>query len=129
MFVFVALSACAASTDAEAAEVETPTVTFVSPHDGDTVPAGEVAVSIAVAHFLLSDPGKHNEGEAEGYLQVGWTDGTDADSVQTGETTPTLPIGTPGSWTLTADLFFADGDGMDEAFSDFAPASITITVE
>ncbi len=129
MFLFVALSACAGSTDAESAEAETPTVAFVSPHDGDTVPAGEIAVSIAIGHFLLADPSKHTEGEAEGYLQVDWTDGTGSDSVQTGETTPTLSIATPGSWTLTADLIFADGDGMDEAFPDFAPASITITVE
>ena len=41
----------------------------------------------------------------------------------------TITITTAGSWTLTADLYFADGDGMDESFDDFVPASVTITVQ
>jgi len=128
MLLIASLLACTGSSD-DSAVTPTPTVAFVSPHDGDTVAAGDVPLSITVTDFLLTDPAKHNEGEPEGYLQVDWTDGTTPDSVQTASTTPTITIATAGSWTLTADLFFEDGDGMDESFDDFVPASITITVE
>lgn len=129
MLLLAALIACTGSDSGDSATAATPTVEFVSPADDATVPVGDVALSIAVENFLLTDPAKHNEGEPEGYLQVDWTDGTTPDSVQTASTTPTISIATAGSWTLTADLFFADGDGMDESFDDFVPASITITVE
>lgn len=125
--VLTALLACAGAGDSTT--TDTPTVAFVSPADGDTVAKGDIPLSIAVDHFLLVDPAKHNDGEPEGYLQVDWTDGTTTDSVQTDSTTPTITLATAGSWTLTADLHFADGDGMDESFDDFVPASITITVQ
>lgn len=128
MFLLATLSACTGATE-DSTEAETPTVEFISPADGDTVTAGDIALSIAVEHFLLTDPAKHNEGEPEGYLQVDWTDGTTSASLETGSTTSTITIATAGSWTLTADLRFADGDGMDEEFGDFEPASIAITVE
>ena len=129
MLFLAALLACTGKDAGDSATPATPTVQFVSPSDGDTVPAGDIALSIAVENFLLTDPAKHNEGEPEGYLQVDWADGDDSSSIQTGETTPTISITTAGTWTLTADLYFADGDGMDESFDDFVPASITITVE
>ena len=129
MFILAILAACSGAEKGDSATAATPTVEFVSPADGATVPVGDVALSIAVTNFLLTDPAKHNDGEPEGYLQVDWSDGTTPDSVQTASTTPTIRIATAGSWTLTAGLYFADGDGMDESFDDFVPASITITVE
>ncbi len=131
MFFFALPLACAGPRDSAGADADatTPTVSFVSPKEGDTVPAGALSLSIAVDHFVLEDPAKHNDGEPEGYLVVTWTEGSNGDSVQTGSTTPTLTIATPGAWTLTADLRFADGDELSERFDDFAPASIAITVQ
>lgn len=126
MLLLASLIACTGASDST--ETPTPTVTFVSPHEGDSFPAGDIGLSIAVDGFLLSDPAKHNDGEPTGYLQVDWTDGTTSDSLQTGSTTPTIRIDTAGSWTLTAGLYFADGDGMDEEFADFVPATVGITV-
>lgn len=122
-FVFLACTG-----PGDSATAETPTVAFLSPAEGESFPTGDVALSIAVNHFLLSDPAKHNEGEPEGYLHVSWTDGTTSDELDTGSTTPSLTIDTAGDWTVTADLRFADGDGMDEAFSDFTPATVGIVV-
>ena len=131
MFFFALPLACAGPPDSAGADADaaTPTVSFVSPADGDTVAAGDLALSIAVGHFVLEDPAKHDDGAAEGYLVVTWTDGSNGDSVQTGSTTPTIPIATAGAWTLTADLRFADGDELSERFDDFAPASIAIAVQ
>jgi hypothetical protein len=120
------LFACTGHDDS--ATTETPTVEILSPTEGESVATGDVALSIAVNHFLLSDPAKHNAGEPEGYLHVSWTDGTTSDELDTGSTTPSITIGTAGDWTVTADLRFADGDGMDEEFSDFAPATVGIVV-
>lgn len=126
MLLSFALLACTGHGDSAA--TETPTVEILSPTDGETVPSGDVALSIAVNHFLLSDPAKHNEGEPEGYLHVAWTDGATSGELDTGSTTPSISIATAGDWTITADLRFADGDGMDEAFSDFVPATVGIVV-
>lgn len=127
MLILASLIACTGPSDSAA--TPTPTVSFVSPHEGDQFVTGApIALSIAVDNFLLSDPAKHNEGEPEGYLHLSWTDGATSDSLDTGSTTPSIQIDTAHDWTLTADLRFADGDGMDEVFSDFVPATVGITV-
>jgi len=112
----------------DSAATETPTVEILSPSEGETVEVGDVPLSIAVNHFLLSDPAKHNEGEPEGYLYVSWTDGSSVAEIGTASTTPSVTIDTAGDWTITAGLRFADGDGVDEAFSDFVPATVGIVV-
>lgn len=106
---------------------ETPTATWVSPREGDTVEAGDVPLSIAVEHFLLVDPAKHEDDAPEGTLRVSWTDGTTADSLDTASTTPTILLASAGTWTLAATLILADGDEVTEAFPEFAPAVIEIT--
>ena len=84
---------------------------------------------VVVEHFTLQDLAKYNEGRAEGYLELSWTDGTQSDTLDPSETNNTIAISTPGSWTLTAELYFEDGDEVSEEFSDFAPASLAFTVE
>ena len=96
-------------------------VSFLSPVDGDTVTAGDVAVSIVVDGFTLHAPAKHNEGEAAGYVAVS-VDG--AEVLTTGETQFTLPL-VAGAHTLTAELHFEDGDALEPP----ATATIDITVE
>lgn len=122
------LSACTGGKDS-GEDVPTPTVAFVSPLDAETVGVGDLPLSIAVANFDLTDLAKHNEGEPTGYLQVDWTDGTTSDSVQTGSTNPTINIPATGTWTLKADLYFSDGDQISEQFSDFVPATITVSAQ
>jgi hypothetical protein len=118
--------ACTGEEPAE--ETETPTVTFVSPADGDVVPAGDVDVTVIVEHFLLESPAKHNEGEPEGYLVLTVTQGDSTDTIETGATNNTVTLAA-GEATLGADLYFADGDEIVEEFPDFVPAEISITVE
>lgn len=126
MLLSFALLGCTGPADS--AGTETPTVEILSPAEGESVPVGQVALSIAVNHFLLTDPAKHNEGEPEGYLHLSWTDGATSDELDTSSTTPSISIATSGDWSITADLRFADGDGMDETFSDFVPATVGIVV-
>ncbi len=130
MLLAALLTACTGkSADSTPLVVATPTIAFVSPHDGDTVGIGDLPLSIVVNDFLLSDPAKHNDGEPAGYMQIDWTDGTTPQSMQTGSTTPTISLPTAGSWTITADLYFTDGDGMSESFTDFVPATITVNAQ
>lgn len=126
MLLSFALLACTGHGDSAA--TETPTVEILSPTEGETVPTGNVALSIAVNHFLLSDPAKHNEGEPEGYLYVRWTDGSSLVEIGTASTTPSIAIDAAGDWTITAGLRFADGDDIDEVFSDFVPDTVEIVV-
>jgi hypothetical protein len=109
--------------------LETPAVSFLEPADGATVPVGDLQLSIVVEHFALHDPAKHNEGEPEGFVRVGWTDGTASDELDTGSTTPTIQLPNAGSWTLTASLYYADGDEITEQFPDYAPAEVTVTAK
>jgi hypothetical protein len=122
------LLACTGSAD-DTAEAETPTISFLAPEDGATVPAGDIDVSLVVDDFTLEDPAKHNEGQPEGYVELSWTDGTTSDEEQTADTNTVISITSPGAWTLTASLYFADGDEVTEEFADFEPASVSITVE
>lgn len=99
-----------------------PTLTFLDPIDGDTVPVGEKTVSVIVENFALVDPAKHNEGEAEGYITVR-LNGTEV--LQTGATQFPVTFDTAGSATLEGELFFSDGDALDPA----VVTSISLTVE
>ncbi|MSP54314.1 MAG: hypothetical protein EXR69_01705 [Myxococcales bacterium] len=123
----VSFTACTGGGDS--GDLAAPNAVFVAPLDGETVGVGDLALSISVSNFDLSDPAKHNDGEPTGYLQVDWTDGTTSESVRTGSTNPTINIPGTGTWTLTADLYFADGDHISEVFPDFVPATISISAQ
>jgi hypothetical protein len=122
------LVACTSSGD-DSVTPETPTISFLQPTDGATVAVGKLALSIVVEHFALHDPSKHNEGEPEGYVEVAWTDGNAADSMTTASTTPTIELPTAGSWTISAELYFADGDEISETFEDYVPAAVAVTAQ
>jgi hypothetical protein len=109
--------------------LETPTVSFLEPADDATVAVGDLNLSIVVEHFALHDPAKHNEGEPEGFVRVEWTDGTASDQLDTGSTTPTIDLPSAGSWTITASLYYSDGDEITEQFPDYAPAEVTVTAK
>jgi hypothetical protein len=83
-----------------------PSVAWLSPVDGETVAAGDVACSVLVEGFTLIDPAKHNEGTPEGYLQVS----VDAsEEMVTASTTFTLPL-EAGAHSLGVGLLYSDGD-------------------
>ena len=111
------------------------TLEWVSPRDGDTTAAGDVACSVAANGFTLSDPAKHNEGQPIGYIEVRIDD---AVVLQTGATTFALSL-EPGNHTLSAQLFLDDGDEVvtddeytcdeDDKTCEPVVASIDLTVE
>jgi hypothetical protein len=105
---------------ADADPVAAPTLTFLSPRDGDTLPVGTHTVSVLVENFALVAP-KHNEGVPVGFLVVR-QDG--ADAFLTGDTTFDIALTTPGAVTLSAALEYADGDPLDPPVG----ASVTLTV-
>jgi hypothetical protein len=121
MTLFLLLTACTGETDT-AADVDA-TVTFLSPADGDEVPVGDLACSVVVENFLLTDPAKHGgEEEPEGYIGVS-VDGTEV--LQSSATNFTITLDTAGVVELTAELFYAnDGDSLDEP----AVATVSLTV-
>jgi hypothetical protein len=125
--LFFFLAACTSSKD-DSATPATPTIEFLSPSEGDSVALGKLELSLVVEHFTLQDVAKHNEGQPEGYIEVGWTDGTTSDELTTGSTTPTIEILTAGAWTITGELYFADGDEVTEEFPDAVSAEVSITV-
>ena len=98
----------------------TATVRFLAPLDGETVPAGDVRVSLLVEGFTLVTP-VHNEGAPEGYVQLR-IDGVD--TLQAGGTQLDLPLA-PGEHTLGAELLYEDGDPLDPP----ALAEITVTAD
>jgi hypothetical protein len=103
--------------------VDPPSMSFLSPTDGATVPAGDIAVAVVVNAFTLEDPAKHNDGAPEGYLSVS-VDG--AAVLTTKETNFTLTITDAGAHTIGAELLYADGDALEP---DPVSAEIGITVE
>jgi hypothetical protein len=120
--------ATASSTDPGGEEtVEVPTVTWVSPRDGDTVEAGDLPLSVAVEDFVLVDAAKVEGHGAEGTLRLSWTDGATSDTLDTASTTPTIALPSAGAWTLSATLVLEDGDEATEIFPEFTPATIGIT--
>ena len=125
--LLLTLLACDGGQDSVA--LETPTVSFLSPADDASVSVGALPLSMVVEHFALHDPAKHNEGEPEGFVRVAWTDGTASETLDTGSTTPTIDIASAGTWTITAALYYADGDEIAEQFPDYEPAEVTVTAK
>jgi hypothetical protein len=99
----------------------TPSVSFLSPEDGDEVPVGGVGVSVIVEHFdLVPEALQHNEGEPQGHLLVA-LDGEEV--LRTGSTTFTVAILDAGPATISAELVYDDGDPLEPP----AKASIDVT--
>jgi hypothetical protein len=128
----VALTACSGGA------AETPAVSFLSPADGATVPAGDVAVSVVVEHFALEqDTARlvpwlsvwtpsvayaHSEGEAAGFVRFSLDDVAVGDVY---DTQYTLTAVEAGAHTATAELVYADGDALEPPVS----ASVAFSAE
>lgn len=97
------LLACAA---ADKESTPAPTLLWLAPSDGETVPVGETACSIILESFSLVDPAKHNTGAPIGYVRVSVDDES---RLEVGTTTFSLDL-EAGSHRLNAALFYADGD-------------------
>lgn len=144
--LLVALAGCGnADTDVV---VYHPALSFLAPVDASTVPAGDVSVSILVDEFVLTAPetahmepvsepfllrlvvpsaDAHNaEGTPAGYCELS-LDGTVV--TQMSATQFTLPAVAAGAHTLSGELFFADGDALDEAFDAAVITSVAFTAE
>lgn len=137
---WMALGVLAACTDGkDTTTAPTPTLEFLSPSDGETVPAGDVTVSIVVTDFTLVPPDAsarvmpsmplvlmattafaHNEGTAEGYVELS-LDG--AVVAQIGDTQAVLPDVAAGAHSLSGALYYSDGDAIG------APVTISFTTE
>lgn len=109
--LLVLIAACnpvadTADTAEEAAEA--PTVAWIAPQAEDDV-SPDVNASVAVEDFTFVDLAKHSEGGAAGYLEVS-VDGVVVDTYDT--TTFTLTGLEPGARTLSAALFYEDGDAV-----------------
>lgn len=129
MLLLPLLLACADDTSHDsAAASRTPTITFVSPTEGESIPEGSVGVSIAVNQFVLVDVSKHSENGAEGVIRFTSAQGRIWDTFDTGATTFTIPL-TLGDAQLTAELRYEDGDEITEDFPDYTPATIGVIVE
>lgn len=133
---------CACSDKAE--EEAAPTLSFLTPEDGGTVAAGDVTVTLIVENFTLEEPASamfrapgaafapwllpgsdaaaHNEGVAEGYCALS-LDGTPVATLYT--TQHELAAVGAGEHTLSAELFYSDGDAVEPPVS----ATITFTAE
>lgn len=134
-FAIFFAAACSGSKDTGEEAVPAASVEWISPTDGDTVTAGDVACSIAAENFVLTDPAKHNEGTPLGYIEISVDE---AVVTQTSSTTPTVTL-EAGSHTLTAQLFLSDGDEVltdgtntcdeDDDACEPVVASISVTAE
>ena len=98
-----------------------PTITFLSPSEGDQVEVGDVPVSVVVENFTMTEP-KHSdlEGLAAGYAAIS-LDGGDPTNI--GSTTFTVAIDAAGEHTLDAELLYEDGDALEVS----ATATVTFT--
>lgn len=116
--------ACTSKAD-ESGGSEDPTVSFLAPEDGATV-GSAVEVSVVVENFVLSDAGLHNdEGEtASGFITFAWDDGGAQITESTASTQATLSINSTGEHSITATLFYDDGDAVEPE----ASATVTVTV-
>jgi hypothetical protein len=111
----------------EASEVTTASITFVDPVDGDSVEVGAQSVSVLVEGFTLESAAKHNEGEPAGYLAI-TLDGEEV--LQTASTVFEVTFTEPGSVTLGAELFYADGDALEPpVVAEIALEVVPVAVE
>lgn len=93
---------------------------FLTPREGDEVPAGVVDVSVLVEDFVVVAP-KKNRGTPVGFLVVSVDDER---ALVAEDTVFDLLLETPGDTTLSAELIYADGAPLDPPVS----AAVTITV-
>jgi len=121
MLIPLLFLACTGHPDDTGELAEAPSLSWLTPADGDTVAAGEVACSVVVDDFTLEDPAKHNEGAPIGYISVS-VDG--AEVLTTGSTNFTLTL-TAGAHDLSAALFYADGDEIEPPVA----ATVAVSVE
>jgi hypothetical protein len=140
-FLGVLLAGCPAEEPAPEPTFD-PTVSFLAPDDGATVPAGDVAVTIVVDDFELSAPtatarwrpvsplwlfvpvaeAHPEEGIPTGYCELSLDGVKQADLI---ETQYTLTGVAAGSHTLTCELYYVDGDEVEPPVS----ATISFTAE
>ena len=127
------IAATAACSGGKATEEEfVPALEFLSPTENETLPAGDVAVSIVVTDFELTAPDAaarltplplpfllleptalaHNEdGMPAGYVELT----LDGDVVGTMDGTQFTLVGvTAGLHALVGELMYADGDSLEE---------------
>ena len=117
LVVWLGLFACAEEDVAAA-----PSVAFLAPLEGAVVAADtSVAVSLLVEDFVLASPAKHNEGTPEGYVLLR-VDGVDAETLASTQTEVLLAT---GPHTLTAELFYLDGDALEPR----ATTSVSVVAE
>ena len=103
--MFLLFPACTEPIEEEA---EAPSLQWLSPSEGEQVPAGALSCAVILESFSLVDPAKHNDGAPIGY--VGIT--VDAQPVlELGSTTFTLSL-EAGAHALGATLYYADGDAV-----------------
>lgn len=108
---FVILLLLPLACDGDDVETEPASISFLVPTEGESYPAGELTLSLVVENFSLVAP-KHNDGEAEGYIEIVLDDDG---AMQTDSTTPTITLDEVGEHTLTAGLFYSDGDAVEPA--------------
>ncbi len=135
LFFLAACEAVSDTADTDTAEVaEAPAVDWLAPAEGaDVLP--EVDCSLVVTDFTFVDLAKHGEGEASGFLRVRVDD---VDAGDFDSTTFTLSALATGAHTLSAQLYYEDGDAVqvadgllcDEDAEGCAPvtASVAVTV-
>lgn len=123
--ISLVLFACSGESDSgdeqEDSHSEAPALSFLSPDDGETVGIANVEVSIVADNFTLHDPAKHNEGQPEGYISFA-VDGVEERKTADQQFTITL---TTGGHTLSAELFYEDGDPLDPPVT----ASVEVSAE
>ena len=104
----------------DSAAEATATVSFLVPLDEELVVLGDNTASLLVEGFTLVDVQRHNEGTPEGFVRLS-LDGVTV--VESGLTQLPYTLTETGAHTLTAELFYSDGDALEPAVS----ASVTFT--
>ena len=121
MLIMLVVLACAHKDhhDDSAAEA-TATVSFLAPLDDELVVLGDNSASLLVEGFTLVDVERHNEGTPEGFVRLS-LDGVMV--AESGLTQLPYTLTETGEHTLTAELFYSDGDALEPPVS----ASVTFT--
>ena len=90
-------------------------VMFLVPGEGESLQVGTQGFAIIVENFELVSPAKHSEGLAAGYVEV-----TLDDTVvgQFSATNFDVDVAAAGNHTVTATLFYEDGDEVDPPATD-----------
>jgi hypothetical protein len=96
----------------------TATVSFLVPIDDEQIVLGDNTASLLVEGFTLVDVERHNEGTPEGFVRLS-LDGVMV--VESGLTQLPYTLTEAGEHTLTAELFYSDGDALEP------PVSATVT--